>query len=159
MKKTLTPEETAARDARRAKFAALVKQVGAMDPAARAVMFAKVPAVLTVEGKALSPLNGYLCALQSAGNSLSIVGGFRQWLRAGRCVRKGSHGLTIWVPLGAKRNAEGEEGDGVRFGTGTVFDISQTVELASQEKPVAVVFGMAGLPNVVIDEEPAEAVA
>ena len=56
----------------------------------------------------------------------TIVGGFRQWLREGRAVRKGEHGLGILIP----RFEKGEGGDGPGslngFLYGTVFDVSQT---------------------------------
>jgi hypothetical protein len=67
----------------------------------------------------------------------TIVGGFRQWLKQGRAVRKGEHGLMIWVPLLRKSgdSIAGESGesepDDVRFMPGTVFDISQTAAIGS----------------------------
>ncbi len=152
MKRQLTPEQTAARDAKRARFQATVKKVADMPEAERAQLATQCGAVLTVEGRALSVTNTILCFLQRPG--VSVVGGFRQWIRAGRCVRKGEHGLTIWIPLGVKANEAGETGDGARFGTASVFDVSQTCELEA-DHPVAVVspeiaaaFGMADLPNV-----------
>ncbi len=167
MKHKLTPEETAARDAKRARFQSLVKNLAAMPDAERAGLAVQCGAVLTVEGRGLSVTNTILCFLQRPG--VSVVGGFRQWLAAGRCVRKGEHGLTIWIPLGAKANEAGETGDGKRFGTATVFDVGQTVEFVKDQagqdetaagEPVAVVssfvadtFNMHGLPNVRISEE------
>lgn len=156
-RKTLSPEQSAARDARRARFQALVKNLAAMPEAERAGLAVQCGAVLNVEGRALSTTNTILCFLQRPG--VSVVAGFRQWLKAGRCVRKGEHGLTIWIPLGAKANEAGESGEGRRFGTASVFDVMQTDELAP-EVPVAVVssfvadaFGLGNLPNVRISEE------
>jgi len=71
-----------------------------------------------------------------------MVGGFGQWLRAGRSVRKGESGLGIWVPIAKGKAGEEEAGEGAdggrpRFLMGTVFDISQTdalpVEVRSGE--------------------------
>jgi hypothetical protein len=36
----------------------------------------------------------------------TIVGGFRQWLKQGRCVKKGEHRSDIWIPLGDKEARE-----------------------------------------------------
>lgn len=74
---------------------------------------------------------------------LTVVAGFRQWIKAGRCVCKGEHGLTIWVPVGGKKAVRIEEQgsnesetqeDGVSFVLGTVFDISQTRELTEADE-------------------------
>ena len=134
MKRQLTPEQAQARDARREKFKQLVKQVAAMSDTERAALALNAGAVVTVEGKALSPINTMLCFMQLP--NVSVVGGFRQWLKAGRCVRKGQHGATIWVPLGTKAEPTGD-GDRQAFGTGTVFDIAQTDEVAKEETAAA----------------------
>ncbi len=121
-----TPEQAE----RKAKFRALVKQVADMQPLERDALAAKMLGVLTVEGRSLSIRNTILIALQMPG--ATIVGGFRQWIAAGRCVRKGEHGAAILVPCG-KKGKDGEqtdtEGDSVFFVTGTVFDIGQTLPL------------------------------
>ena len=73
----------------------------------------------------------------SLGNQLLIamqrpdatqVAGFHAWLKLGRHVVKGEKGIKIMVPLARKvANDEGEEERRVtRFGTGHVFDVSQT---------------------------------
>lgn len=146
-KRQLTPEQTAARDARREKFQALAKRVAAMSPGERADMLARMPAIVTIEGRALSPFNSCLVMLQNPG--ASIVGGFRQWIKAGRAVKKGQHGAAIWIPTGAGRSdaaaletanpAEEQAGEsGPRFITGTVFDVTQTAEIeASAETQTA----------------------
>lgn len=160
MKKKLTAEQEAARAARREKFRGLVKQVAEMPEEKRVELAMRAGAVLTCQGRALSRINTILCFMQCPG--VSMVGGFRQWLGAGRCVRKGEHGMNIWIPLGvgagdraqAEAEASSEAGSGQRFGTATVFDVSQTAEL-EPEHPVATVapeiaaaFGLSHLPNV-----------
>jgi phosphohistidine swiveling domain-containing protein len=164
--KKLTEEQIAKRDARREKFRALVRQVAQMPDAERMEIVNRAGAVITCEGRALSTRNTCLLFLQIPG--VSVVGGFRQWLKAGRCVRKGEHGASIWIPLGRGKDAgegetaadagENESGEGSRFGVATVFDIAQTEELT--ETPVATVcpeiadaFGMRNLPNVRVPEE------
>lgn len=64
------------------------------------------------------------------------VRGFHDWLKVGRCVRKGEHGARIWVPImrdavsthwqDAGRDL-GKKASGMR--PATVFDISQTAPL------------------------------
>ena len=80
----------------------------------------------------------------SLGNTLLImaqmpsatrIGGFHFWLRLGRHVKKGEHGLRILAPV-TVRKVEDEDEDGsdggddartvTRFRIVTVFDISQT---------------------------------
>ena len=138
MRKVLTPEQQAARAERQAKFRALWKQVADMGDTERAMMAAKY-GFRTVEGKELSLCNQMLIALQLP--QASVLGGFRQWIKQGRAVRKGEHGAMIWCPTGA-RNADGSpespangnetpqgEAADLRFIIGTVFDVSQTQEL------------------------------
>ena len=133
MKRQLTPEQTAARDAKRERFRALVKQVAAMPDEQRAQLVRQAGAIVTCEGHALSPVNSMLCLMQIPG--VSMVGGFRQWLRAGRCVCKGQHGASIWVPVGERKadesatDAPANDGDKPGFVIGTVFDVSQTAEI------------------------------
>lgn len=177
MKRNLTPEQAAARDARKAKFKTLWKQVAAMPELERISLSNKL-GLVTCEGHALSIGNQMLVALQCP--SASVLGGFRQWLKHGRCVRKGEHGAMIWVPTGGRTNTtpldgttgnsavvDGEpaEASDRRFIIGTVFDISQTEELEA-EHPIATVspeiadaFGMRNLPNVRVDEAAESAVA
>ena len=116
-KKTLTIEQQAAKDARRDAFRKLAAEISAMTPEQRAAVSAKM-IITTIEGRALSMFNNCLVASQCP--NATIVGGFRQWLAAGRCVRKGQHGLTIWVPLKSKDETE------TKFIAGAVFDVSQT---------------------------------
>ena len=85
--------------------------------------------VSTIEGRVLSHVNTILVYLQSNGQPPSIVGGFRQWIKAGRAVKRGEHGMMVWFPVGTKNEDTGDIEDVEHFYTGTVFDISQTEEL------------------------------
>jgi len=90
----------------------------------------------TIEGHVLSPTNQMLIAYQSIGQQpATLVGGFQQWRKAGRCVAKGQHGYAIWVPIG-KKDKSGDEAvskpastdERAGFMLATVFDITQTQE-------------------------------
>jgi len=131
MKRQLTEEQKAKSAERKTKFRALVKQVAGMTDQERAHLTNKIGAIVTCEGHALSLTNTMLVITQNP--VASMVGGFRQWLKAGRCVRKGEHGQMIWVPCGSNgtNSADPEispvnEHDEVHFIIGTVFDVSQT---------------------------------
>jgi len=122
-----TPEQRAHAEERRNRFRGLARQVAAMGPEARAELAARINPV-TVEGRPLSLHNACLLASQLA--TVTLVGGFRQWRRAGRHVRKGEHGLALWIPRVASKEAPETDGEAepgeVRFLIGTVFDVSQT---------------------------------
>ena len=136
MRKQLTEEQKAKAAERKERFKALWKQVSAM-PELERVQLSNRLGLVTCEGRGLSLTNQMLIALQRPG--ATVLGGFRQWLKQGRAVRKGEHGCMIWVPCGAKGGADaaaapagdGDAGEGsdVRFIVGTVFDIGQTEEV------------------------------
>lgn len=144
MKRNLTSEQLAARDSRRAQFRNLCKQIAAMTPEARLAFAAKFPGIVTVDEHGLSPYNTCLVLMQSGGRA-TVVGGFRQWIKAGRAVTKGQHGFGIWVPIGQKASnddtpasEDGAEGEGENrpgFIMGTVFDVSQTQEIETETAP------------------------
>lgn len=146
MRKQLTAEQIEKRDARRAQFRALWKQVANM-PEFERVQLANKLGIVTVEGHELSLGNTMLIALQNP--TASIVGGFRQWIKQGRAVMKGQHGMMIWVPIGkkdsdptapqpaAEPSATEAEADSTRFIIGTVFDIAQTEEIQTAELQAA----------------------
>jgi len=125
MKRKPTQEQQEQAKQRREAFKGLVKQVAAMPDAERIALSARLGSVVTVDGHQLSMRNTMLASLQRPG--LTIVGGFQQWRRSGRLVRKGEHGMMIWVPT-VKRAEDGAtvSDDDIRFFTGTVFDVSQT---------------------------------
>lgn len=130
MRKQLTAEQVAKSEERKANFRALCKQVAGLSDDARAALASRCLAV-NVEGHTLSQHNQCMIAMQCP--TATIVGGFRQWINNGRAVRKGEHGITIWVPA-FKKGDEGQP-DEKRFVMGTIFDVSQTEEI---EQPAAV---------------------
>ena len=146
--KKLTVEQEAARDLRKARFNAICDQVKAMSKEEKLAWVQRAGAVMTVAGATLSDRNTILCWFQREG--VTLVGGFRQWLAKGRCVRKGEHGLSILVPCGGrKEGVEGAQGEGqaittssdterVFFVTGIVFDVSQTQAIDTESAIEAV---------------------
>ena len=93
-------------------------------------MALRMPAILTIEGRALSFFNQCLVVSQSE-RPVTIVGGFKQWKTAGRMVRKGEHGLGIWVPTFHKSEDGQTVDDDPNFIIWYVFDVSQTEEISS----------------------------
>jgi len=128
MKREPTPEQKEKHRQRREQFRTLCKELAAMPKEQREALAMKMPGIVTCEGHSLSGVNCHLVMLQMP--HATVVGGFRQWIRQGRCPAKGSHALGIWVPIGHKaKNEEGEtDTDAAGFVMGSVFDISQTEE-------------------------------
>lgn len=142
MKRQMTAEQQAKHAERKAKFRALWKTVANMPELDRIQLSNKL-GLVTCEGHSLSIGNQMLIALQCP--TATVLGGFRQWLKHGRAVRKGEHGCMIWVPCGGRKNdlpldgttsgvsavADGapSDADDTRFIIGTVFDIAQTQEV------------------------------
>tara|TARA_Y100000310_G_scaffold93212_1_gene90757 strand:+ start:59 stop:493 length:435 start_codon:yes stop_codon:yes gene_type:complete len=128
---TAAQKEAAAH--RRALARKLAKKVSALTPEQRAAMAAQMP-VVSIEGNPLSPYN--TCMIISQSEAATVVGGFRQWKKAGRHVQKGQKGMAIWCPSSKKADTAGDEDgpqadddtDSPRFFLGTVFDVSQTAE-------------------------------
>jgi hypothetical protein len=126
-KRQPTAEQAAKAAERREKFRALAKQIGEMSDAERSAMSAKMIGLVTVEGHHMSAVN--CCLIYSQMPDATVVGGFRQWLKAGRCVKKGEHGLSIWL-CSERKGEEGKPADQIFF-MGTIFDVSQTEEHAT----------------------------
>jgi hypothetical protein len=113
----------------------LAKTVKAMPKEEREALAAKVGTV-TVEGRPLSLFN--TCFLwHQAGKALLQVGGFKQWLKAGRVVNKGEHASGyIYIPTQREvRTADGliEENGKQGFILVPVFDVEKTHEGTIEE--------------------------
>lgn len=154
--RTLTEEQKAKAQERRERFKALWKTISDMTDEQRQAIADKYGFV-SCEGHSYSPNNHMLIAMQCP--TASVLGGFRQWIKQGRAVRKGEHGIMIWVKSGERKGeapqAQAEEPSAVEahdilsdapvtpgkpngkrrsgFIVGTVFDISQTAEIGGQE--------------------------
>ncbi len=144
-RKAPTAEQKDKAQERREAFKRLAKTVADMPEDARLALSMKI-GIVTIEGRPLSPFNS--CLLMQQMSTVTVVGGFKQWLAAGRCVKKGEHGMGIWVPSGkstaaVEPRAETEPTTAGKskqtFIMGTVFDISQTqpLEQAPAETPAA----------------------
>src|SRR5262245_41230196 len=128
-RKPMTEEQQAAYEERRAQMRAITKKIAAMTPEDRMQMAAQVGVVLTCERRALSPFN--CCMLVHQRPDVTIVGGFQQWKRVGRMVKKGEHGCYIWIPLGTRETDDQgmtrtDMPDEKRFKLVAVFDVAQT---------------------------------
>jgi len=135
MRHVLTEEQQTATRERRGRFRELVRKLGKLTQDQRNELAGKLSGLVTCEGHALSVHNLCLIACQMDGRLPTMVGGFRQWKRHGRRIKKGEHGLMIWFPTQREDQAEiqadapsGEHKAELRFLTGYVFDISQTEE-------------------------------
>lgn len=91
--------------------------------------------IVTCEGHALSPRNQVLLVLQAENDIMpSIVGGYAQWQKQNRQVKKGEKSkLSILVPMTIKeKNEQGQvienSEDVTFFKWVSVFDILQTEE-------------------------------
>ena len=113
-------------DDKKQKVAELRKQLANMTKEQKDAIAAK-GLIVTVEGRVLSLHNTIMLYLQSPHNTPTVVGGYNQWLRAGKQVKKGEHGYTILFPAGNK-DADGTI-TATHFFTGTVFDISQVSDV------------------------------
>lgn len=146
-----SPEQLRQREERKARFAEVAKKVADMTDDERTALAARLPVCVTCEGHPLSLRNTLLIALQRA-EPASIVGGFRQWIKQGRCVRKGEHGVSILFPRTPSANPNESDGSAaeetaaasaangkkrIHFLTGTVFDVAQTDELNEENRQAA----------------------
>ncbi|HOI31116.1 MAG TPA: ArdC-like ssDNA-binding domain-containing protein [Melioribacteraceae bacterium] len=82
----------------------------------------------TIEGRFLS-VHNVLMIVSQFPFMPTVVGGFKQWMKAGRSVKKGEHGAVILFPVGPKDD-QGNLEDAEKFYSATVFDISQTESLS-----------------------------
>jgi len=108
---------------KKSKIQSLQKAIKAMTPAQLQTLADKF-GIVTIDGHSLSLHNNALVILQNPKST--VVGGFKQWLKAGRAVKKGEHGSYILVP--SQKDKDDSEA-GIFFFTGTIFDISQTMEI------------------------------
>lgn len=116
-------------DERREGFRKLAAKIAGMTDDQRKELASKCVATC-IEGRGFSFANTCLIAHQRP--DATLVGGFRQWIKAGRAVRKGEHGFGIWVPIPRRRDdGEIDRDAKPRFMMGTVFDVSQTEEIGS----------------------------
>jgi hypothetical protein len=143
--RTLSTEEQAQAEAKKAKMKQFIDQVAEMSEEQLTRLKERIN-IITCDGHSLSLKNNALLDLQAEGIGLtvSVVGGFSQWLDKGRVVKKGERAFCIMAPSSGKakdkagkvRLAEdGSELTKTYFKLVSVFDISQT-EVVTEESEV-----------------------
>ena len=122
----------------KARMAKLAKQVKSMDEAEKQAFIGR-NLIITAEGHRLSLRNTCLLLFQSDGFTPVQVGGFRQWQKVGRVVKKGEHSFgCISVPIGIKKDDSGpDDTSDLHFRWVSVFDVSQTEEIAAENTVAA----------------------
>ena len=118
---------------KREKMQEICRQIKAMGDGERARMASGMQVTRAVDGDALSCYNQCMLCFQRP--TVTLVAGFRQWKGLGRMVKKGEHGLCIYIPrfgkTGEDDQGEGKEGELKGFLFGTVFDVTQTEAVAA----------------------------
>ena len=117
-----------------------------MSDAERIAVAERLPVVLTVEGHPLSVRNSILLHWQSTA-APTLVGGFKQWIGAGRCVCKGEKALYILHPCARKAEGDGDDKADLWFREAAVFDITQTCELGAVKADPAPVSAPVAAPT------------
>ena len=112
-------------EAKKAKTKELQAWLKGLSEDQRQEIAAKMGAT-TIEGRVLSPVNQ--CLIYTQYPNATILGGYQQWQRTGKQVKKGSQGIGIWIPTRKKAEEDGEE-EKTRFFMVSMFDISQTEEM------------------------------
>lgn len=131
-RKQPTEAQKLAAQKKRDNFRRLVRQVAEMSEDERQATFGNL-GIVTCEGHPLSFKNTALAYLQKP--EATMIGGFQQWIRSGRAVRKGEQGFLIWVP--SAKPSESASSDDLRFLTVTVFDVTQTDPIEANESEAA----------------------
>ncbi|KKM99532.1 hypothetical protein LCGC14_1146960 [marine sediment metagenome] len=125
---------TQARANKKARISELRRKLAGLTEAERKA-FTDRGIIATVEGRTLSVNNTMMVYLQCNGNTPSVVGGYKQWIKAGRRVMKGQHGYSILFPVGQKDKETGEITGATHFYSGTIFDIGQTESIGTPATP------------------------
>jgi len=143
--KKLSAEEQAQAEQKKAKLKEFIDQVSKMTEDQLSLLKEKI-SIITCDGHSLSAKNTALLDLQAEGTdkTVSVVGGFSQWLDKGRAVRKGERAFCIMAPSQGKAKDksgkvkladDGSELQKTYFKFVSVFDISQT-DLIPEESEV-----------------------
>jgi hypothetical protein len=121
-------------DAKKQKIRAIFKSVKDLTPEQKDILMQNL-LIKNPEGHLLSGNNCLLLERQAAmynpNISFSVVGGFQQWQKYNRKVKKGESGFYIAIPSKKESEHNSENNDEVFFFFKAVFDISQTEELTN----------------------------
>ena len=126
MKNLTEQQKLEYREKKKSRIQTIRKTLSEMTEEQRTQLIEKFGIVTTIEGHPLTAHNTCFLYAQTE-KPVTIIGGFQQWLKAGRIVKKGEKSLLIFVP--SQRSNEGNEAagdDDVFFFTANVFDITQT---------------------------------
>jgi len=125
--KTLTNEQKAEyREKKKERINQIRKTLASMSEDDRKKIIEDNGIVTTIEGHPLTPHNTCFLYAQTE-KSITVVGGFQQWKKAGRTVKKGEKSLLIFVPSQKSNDEKDSSADeDVFFFTANVFDITQT---------------------------------
>lgn len=118
----LTDEQKAKSAERRDSLTKLAKSVRAIDGAKLEIEANKLGLLPSVAGHLLSPFNTIFVNRQRP--TATKVGGFQQWKKEGRKVKKGCKAIAIWLPFKKENKQTKEEETGFRLVN--VFDIADT---------------------------------
>ncbi len=126
MKNLTEQEKLEYREKKKSRIQAIRKTLSEMTEEQRTQLIEKFGIVTTIEGHPLTAHNTCFLYAQTE-KPVTIIGGFQQWHKAGRIVKKGEKSLLIFVPS-QKSNERNEAAgdDDVFFFTANVFDITQT---------------------------------
>jgi hypothetical protein len=114
------------------KMARIAKQVKDMTEEEKKAFVGR-NLIVTAEGHQLSLKNTCMLLAQCKGFTPTQIGGFRQWQKIGRTVRKGEHSCgCIMVPVVGKKDEKTGLPEYVRFRFVGVFDVSQTDEMSQE---------------------------
>ena len=121
-------------DAKKQKIRAIFKSVKDLTQEQKDILMQNL-LIKNPEGHLLSGNNCLLLERQAAmynpNISFSVVGGFQQWQKYNRKVKKGESGFYIAIPSKKESEHISENNDEVFFFFKAVFDISQTEELTN----------------------------
>ena len=131
--KTLSEQEKIEyREKKKSRIQAIRKTLSEMTEEKRTELIEKFGIVVTIEGHPLTPHNTCFLYAQTE-KPITVVGGFQQWRKAGRTVKKGEHSLLIFVPSTKGKEEQPANEEDVFFFTANVFDITQTELIAQSE--------------------------
>ena len=132
----LSPEKIAASKARKQGLRKLATSVREMTEEEQQVETNKFGLIPSIAGYELSSFNSIFLRRQRA--NVSEVGGFNQWRKAGRKVKKGSKAISIWLPCKKKEKTDAETGETIPeekfFRLVNVFDILDTELITAPAK-------------------------
>lgn len=117
------------------KIKELVKKLAEFDENQRKELAEKLYIITTCESHRLSEDNSILIHCQNKTEiPITMVGGYRQWTRHNRQVKKGAHGFLIRYPMKPKKEEKQQEetsndNETTHFWWAYVFDVSQTEEM------------------------------